>query len=384
MKIPMIRLLDGSSGGGSVATYLKNGYTYIPGLPAFDSIMKQLSSVPVITAGLGPVVGLGSAKACCSHFSVVERQIGRLFAAGPPVVAYATFEEGITQEELGGVEVHCRNGTYDNVADSEEECFEQMKRFLSYMPPHAGQLPPVFECDDPITRRDEWLASAIPARRQRTYEIRPVIESVVDKGSFFEIGALWGRSVVTGLARIGGYSVGILSADCQDGTGGTLESLGCQKIRRFVDLCNVFHIPIVQLIDNPGFAVGTVAEKAATIRNGVSATAALYSSDIPMFMIILRRSFGVAAGALMACRDLQVRVAWPSGDWGSLPLEGGIEAAYKNELKEAGDKKDEVRQKLLAQFDQVRNPICTAAAFAVEEVCFSIYTFLKSKFLSDI
>ncbi|KAI0646557.1 propionyl-CoA carboxylase [Trametes meyenii] len=379
-KVPIIRLLDGSSGGGSVATYLAQGATYIPPLAGLGQSMTAITMVPVVSALLGPVVGLASAKAVTSHFSIMVRGLSQLFAAGPPVVKQATYED-LSKEALGGWEVHARNGTVDNVATSELEAFQQIKTFLSFLPPSVYVLPPVITPSDPAERREDELIAIIPRRRTRVYDIRRLIELVVDtrddandptqkNSSFFEIGATWGRSVVTGLTRLQGMPVGILSSDCTIG-GGALDALGSQKAARFVNLCDQFGIPLLNLVDQPGFAIGSAAERAATIRHGVAIMAALYHATIPIFTVILRRSFGVAGGALSDPGDgLNTRVAWPSADWGSLPLEGGIEAAYKRKLDNAPTPaaRDELMKDLLAKFEHVRDPVRTANVFGIEEI----------------
>ncbi|KAI0777207.1 propionyl-CoA carboxylase [Trametes elegans] len=375
-----IRLLDGSSGGGSVATYLAAGATYIPPLAGLGQSMSAMATVPVVSALVGPVVGLGSAKAVTSHFSVMVKGLSQLFAAGPPVVKQATYED-LSKEALGGWEIHGRNGTVDNVATSELDAFQQIRTFLSYLPSSVYALPPTTSSSDLADRKEEELISIIPRRRARTYDIRKVIRLLVDLGSessvqadrassFFEIGETWGRSVVTGLARLKGLPVGILSSDCTVG-GGAIDALGSQKAARFVHLCDHFSIPLLNLVDQPGFAIGSAAERMATIRHGTAIMSALYHATVPIFTVIIRRSFGVAGGAFSDAGDgLNTRVAWPSADWGSLPLEGGIEAAYKRQLNAAPSPiaREKMMQELLAKFEGVRDPLRTANVFGIEEI----------------
>ncbi|KAI0634843.1 propionyl-CoA carboxylase [Trametes polyzona] len=373
-KVPLIRLLDGSSGGGSVASYLTMGATYIPPLAGLGQSMTAMAVIPVVSALLGPVVGLGSAKAVTSHFSVMVKGMSQLFAAGPPVVKQATYED-LSKEALGGWEIHGRNGTVDNVAASEQDAFSQIRTFLSFLPSSVYAMPPVVPSSDPADRKEEELIGIIPRRRTRTYDIRRLIRLVVDvvspnSTSFFEIGATWGRSIVTGFARLHGMPVGILSSDCTVG-GGALDALGSQKAARFVKICETFGIPLLNLVDQPGFAIGSAAERMATIRHGAAIMSTLYFATVPIFTVIIRRSFGVAGGALSDPGDgLNTRVAWPSGDWGSLPLEGGVEAAYKRQLDSAPNPvaREKMMKELLAKFEDVRDPLRTASTFAVEEI----------------
>ncbi|RPD57011.1 propionyl-CoA carboxylase [Lentinus tigrinus ALCF2SS1-7] len=384
-KVPLVRLLDGSSGGGSVAQYLTIGRTYIPHLAGMGRSMTAMTEIPVASALLGPVVGLASAKAVVSHFSVMVKGVSQLFAAGPPVVRHATFED-LDKEQLGGWEIHGRNGTVDNVATSELDAFSQIRAFLSFLPSSIFTLPPVNPSSDPADRREEELISIIPRRRARVYDIRKLVRLIVDvdaptssaaadspqgqQTSFFEIGATWGTCIVTGFARLQGRPVGVLTSDCTVG-GGALDALGSQKAARFINLCDLFGIPILNLVDQPGFAIGSAAERTATIRHGASVMSALFYATIPIYTVVLRRAFGVAGGALSDPDDgVNTRVAWPSGDWGSLPLEGGVEAAYKRQLDSAPSPaaREQMLKDLLAQFEHIRDPIRTAHAFGVEEI----------------
>ncbi|KAI0827162.1 propionyl-CoA carboxylase [Trametes gibbosa] len=376
--VPLIRLLDGSSGGGSVATYLTMGATYIPPLAGLGQSMTAMTMIPVVSALVGPVVGLGSAKAVTSHFSVMVKGMSQLFAAGPPVVKQATYED-LTKETLGGWKIHAQNGTVDNVAESEFDAFQQIRTFLSYLPSSVYAMPPVTPSPDSKDRKEEELIRIIPRRRSRTYDIRQLLGLVVDVDPgttpsavrpFFEIGATWGRSIVTAFARLQGMPVGILASDCAVGGGG-LDALGSQKAARFVNLCDHFGIPLLNLVDQPGFAIGSAAEQMATIRHGTAIMSALYHATIPIFTVIIRRSFGVAGGAFSDPGDgLNTRVAWPSADWGSLPLEGGIEAAYKRQLDGAPSPaaREMMMKDLLAQFEDVRDPLRTASVFGIEEM----------------
>ncbi|RCH83027.1 hypothetical protein CU098_005455, partial [Rhizopus stolonifer] len=365
MKMPMVRLIDGSSGGGSVTIMLDKGTTYLPPLFGMHDMVASLSEIPVVAAVLGPAVGLGAARATLTHFSVVSQDIGSLFSAGPPIVANATFEK-VTKESLGGALIHVSNGTFDNLASSEQDCFDQIRRFLSFMP-IQGQLPPSLVCQDPVDRRENDLLSIIPKRRQRMYQVRDILVAVVDQGSWFEMGAHWGDGAVCGLARLNGHVVGILSFDCTL-KGSVISALSCQKFRRHIDLCDTFGIPLLNFADYAGFAVGTQAEREATIRHGSTLTAALYQCDVPYFSVVLRKVFGVAGAAFVDNRVPNMRIAWPSGDWGSLPLEGGIYAAYKRELEAAGEKRNELYEKIMSQFEAVRSPIRTAEIFDMPEI----------------
>ncbi|PMD17054.1 ClpP/crotonase [Hyaloscypha hepaticicola] len=370
LRLPIVKLVDGSSGGGSVTTIMKEGFSYIPPMPSFKMVTEQLNlGIPNLGAVLGPAIGLGAARVVACHFSVMAADVGALFNAGPKVVAGATFEEGLSFRDLGGPGMHCTNGTIDNLAANELECFEQLRDVLSYLPNSGRSLPPVLPSEDPADRLCEELRTIIPRRKARMYDPRKIITTVVDSGSWFEIGALWGTTAIVGLARISGRSVGIISPNCEVNAG-ALDAAGSQKITRHLKFCDVFNIPILQFVDVPGYAIGTIAERTATMRHGVALATTYFSTTTPVFSVVTRRVYGVAGGIMLDCREPRMRVAWPSGEWGSLPLDGGIEVGHAAELKAIKDKEErEARYKELEEeYTRLMNPVRTANAFGVEEI----------------
>lgn len=196
--------------------------------------------------------------------------------------------------------------------------------------------------------------------------MRPIIESLVDRGSFFEMSRMFGRPIITGLARLEGRPVALMASDPYF-YGGSWTAEACQKVVRFVDLAETFHLPVVYLLDCPGFLIGLQAEKAGTIRHGVRAMAAVNQCTVPWCTIIVRNAFGVAGAVHQPAGRLALRYAWLSAYWGSLPLEGGIEAAYRADLDAADDpaaKLAEIGQRL----NKLRSPFRTAEAFWVEQI----------------
>ncbi|HET6794619.1 MAG TPA: carboxyl transferase domain-containing protein [Acidimicrobiales bacterium] len=364
LRIPIVRLIDGTGGGGSVRSLDTMGRTYVPANPGWNWVVANLATVPVVSLALGSVAGLGAARVVSSHYSVMVKGTAQVFVAGPPVVA--RLGEQVDKEELGGSHIHARNGTVDDEVETEAEAFDRTRRFLSYLPSSVDAVADRGAPDDDPDRRDEWLIGAIPRNRRHAYKIRPVIEAVVDRGSFLEVGRLWGRSAVTGLARLDGWPVAVLASDPYQ-YGGGWTAAASDKVARFVDLADTFHLPVVHLVDQPGFVIGTQAEKASTIRFGARALAAVYQASVPWCSVILRRVFGVAGAAHQNASRLSYRYAWPSGDWGSLPLEGGIEAAFRADL-EAAEDPDALRADIEARMNLVRSPFRTAEAFVIEDI----------------
>lgn len=366
MRLPMIRLVDGTGGGGSVKTLEKMQYSYVPANPSWDVVVSLLTEVPVVGACLGSVAGLGAVRVVTSHFSLMVKGTSQLFVAGPPVVERGVGEK-VTKEELGGSAIHARgSGAVDNEVESEDEAFDQIRRFLSFLPSNVWQAPPRRESQDDPNRRNEELLSIIPRDRRRAYDVRRLIGMIVDIDSFFEIGRYYGQPLVIGLARLKGHPVGVIANDPMH-YGGGLNAAGSQKMERFIDLCDTFHVPVVNFVDQPGFLIGTAAERAGTIRYGARALAAVYQATVPWVSIILRRVYGVAGAGHGNAQALNLRYAWPSGDWGSLPIEGGVQAAYRREIESSPDP-DRRRREIEEMLNELRSPFRTAEAFGVEEI----------------
>src|SRR5256714_1300205 len=207
LRMPLVRLVDGTGGGGSVKQLESMGFTYVPLVPGWELVVENLSRVPVVAAALGPVAGLGAARVVASHFSVIGRGTAQMFVARPPVVA-AAMGESPDKEELGGARTQTAAGAIDNEAADEDDALDQLRRFLSYLPDNAWELPPIATGYDPPDRREEDLLSIVPHDRRKPYKVRRILEAVFDEGSVFELGARYGGSLVTALAPLGGRPVG--------------------------------------------------------------------------------------------------------------------------------------------------------------------------------
>ena len=364
-KVPLVRLHEG--GGGSVAGAAGKGKSRPLGEPVFASprfrsITQVLGEVPVASAALGPVAGMPAARLVASHFSVMVED-AQVLIAGPKVVARA-LDENLTKEELGGADVHSRSGVIDNVTATEEEALAEIARFLSYLPDNVWQLPPDVETDDPRDRAEESLRDIVPKDRRKPFNMRKVVKAVVDKGSFFEMTKRFGPSLITGLARLNGRSVGVIANDCHF-YAGAMTAQAAQKLRRFADMCNTFHLPILSFVDEPGFMIGSASEKAATIRHGTAAIAAVMQSRVPWASVIVHKVFGVA-GAAHFGPDGYV-LSWPSAATGALPVEGGVAVAFAREIAAAEDP-DALRAELEAKLAAGQSPFPRAEGFSVHEL----------------
>ena len=362
--IPLVLLMQGV--GGSVDLQEEKGYpellATVPVFPVFD----LLSQVPVVAAVLGPTAGSSAARAAISHFSVMTRGNGCLFAGGPPLVKQALGVD-VDKMALGGWQVHTReSGLIDNAVDSDADALDQLRRFLSYLPSNVWQLPPVTETDDPADRSCDEVLSLVSPNGRRAYDAQALIRAVVDVDSFFEITPDFGRSLRTGLARIDGHPVGILATDNRH-LAGAMDADSSEKQVRFIEMCDAFHLPLVYFVDVPGFMIGPDAERAGVLRKGSRAVQAIHRTNVPVYTIQVRRSYGLAGQATGSPNLRSIRLAWPSGVWGDMPLGGGVEASFRREI-EAADDPAAKRAEILARFSEQASPWRTVEKFGLEEM----------------
>lgn len=363
-RIPLVNLIDGA--GGSVGSIRRRGYAVLPGIHGFDRSVELMGKVPVVTAVLGTAAGGPAGRAILAHWSVMVSGTSQIFAAGPPVVERSLGQK-LTKEELGGPEVAVDTaGTIDNVAASEAECFALIRRFLSYMPTNVWEAPPVVAATDPADRREEELARIIPKNRRRPYNMRRLVSLIADQGSLFEIQPTFGKAVITTLARMNGRVVGIV-ANNPNVYGGAMDAKAARKQTHFIELCDTFHIPLVFFVDVPGFMVGRDAEREGTLREGMRAVYVGLQATVPMITVIVRKCYGMAGMGTTDKGGLDLKIAWPSAEWGSLPIEGGVAAAFRRDIAAAPDPKAREAE-IEAELRALASPYRTAEAFGIEEI----------------
>jgi acetyl-CoA carboxylase carboxyltransferase component len=363
-RIPLVNLIDGA--GGSVTSAARRGHTVFPGVHGFERSVELMSEVPVISAVMGTAAGGPAGRAILSHWSVMVKGTSQVFAAGPPVVERSLGQK-IGKEDLGGAHIAVdMAGTIDNAAASEQECFAMIRRYLSYMPRNVWELPPAIACDDPADRADEGLLTIVPRERRQPYNMRKLLVMVVDRDSVFEIQPTFGRAVITALARMNGKVVGVIANNPMV-NGGAMDVKAARKQTHFIELCDTFHIPIIFLVDVPGFMVGLAAEQAATLREGMRAVYVALQATVPMLTVVIRKCYGMAGMGTTDKNGLDFKIAWPSAEWGSLPVEGGAAAAFRREIEAAPDPKKRL-QEIETELRSLASPLLTAEAFAVEDV----------------
>ena len=362
LRLPSVALQDAA--GGSVVSFEQLGRTYIPDSD-WGKDSRLLNTAPVVYAAMGSVAGGPAVDMCMSHFSIMVKDSSQVFPGGPPVVK-AALGYDISKEDLGDYRIHTRvSGVIDNVADTEEEAFEQIRRFLSYLPDNVWEMPPRVETNDDPKRRDERLLSIIPRDKRKRYDPYVILDGVFDRDSFFEIAPDYGKARITGLAHANGYPVGVMINN-PNHQGGSMDVAAGDKTIRLIQLCDTFHLPMVCLMDEPGFMVGIESEKQGIERAGARICCATADSKMPWISFILRQSYGVAGS--LQFRDgphVYQRYAWPSGHWGSIHIEGGTSAAFRRVIEAAPDpeaKRKEIERKMQA----LASPLRTAEVIGLD------------------
>jgi len=307
---------------------------------------------------IGPVTGLHASDASLSHFSVAVE--------GAASLSLRQRDEGgdsavVTASDLA------RSGVIDNVATSPEDAMEQVKKFLSYLPDNVWQVAARTPTDDQPGRRDERLRSVVPETKSRPYNVRTILEGVLDHDSLFEIGATYGNSCITGLARVNGFAVGVMAKNPISSSAGAMDTAAGDKITRLIQLCELFHLPIAYFVDEPGFMVGVEAQKSGIIRAGARLVLEFSQSRTPFISFIVRQDFGVAGTLFTRAKGMSKHYAWASAHWGGMHVEGGTMAAYRRDIESAPDP-----EKKLAEIEQflwmLSSPFRSLEAFEIDDM----------------
>jgi acetyl-CoA carboxylase carboxyltransferase component len=322
-----------------------------------------MGQVPIASAALGAVAGFPAGRLVASHFSVMTRYTSQILIGGPALVERALGVK-MSKDELGGVDVHATSGVVDNIAEDEHDAFRQIRRFLSYLPANVWENAPRVASSDPVDRMEPELLDIVPRDSNAPFDMRAIIEMVMDVDSVFEMGATYGPSQIAALARLDGQPVGVLGNDCNH-YAGAMTAEAAQKYRRFVEMCDTFHLPIVNFVDQPGFMIGPEAERAGTIRYGMAAVAAAVQARVPWASVQVHKGFGVATAAHYG--DNAYVLAWPSVESGALPLEGGVAVAFHREIA-AADNPEAKRREIEDGLREARSPFPRAESFAVNEL----------------
>ncbi len=332
MGAPVIGIND--SGGARIQEGVNSlgGYAEI-----FQRNILASGVIPQISAIFGPCAGGAVYSPALTDFVMMVKNTSYMFLTGPKVVKTVTGED-VTTENLGGASIHSsRSGVAQFVAENEEEGLAMIRLLLSYLPSNNMETAPEKECTDPIERVDDSLNDIIPDNPNKPYDVKNIITKIVDNGEFLEVAPLYAKNIVVGFARMGGISVGVVASQPAF-LAGVLDINASRKGARFVRFCDAFNIPLVTLVDVPGFLPGTGQEYGGIIVHGAKLLYAYGESTVPKVTVTLRKSYG-GSHIVMSCKQLRgdINYAWPSAEIAVMGAEGAVEVLYSKEIKAESD-----------------------------------------------
>ncbi|MCC6041021.1 MAG: acyl-CoA carboxylase subunit beta [Desulfurococcaceae archaeon] len=360
--VPVIGLYD--SGGARI----QEGVAALHGCgKIFNSNVKASGVIPQIAVIMGPCAGAAAYSPALMDFVIVVKG-SYMFITGPEVVKAAT-GVSVTFEQLGGADVHGSiSGVAHFVAESEEEAFTIIRRLLSYLPSNCTEEPPYVATEDPVDRRIDELYEIVPLDSMKPFNVKRVIELIVDNGEFLEVHANYAKSAVVGFGRIGGYSVCIV-ANQPEVNAGVIDIDASNKIARFVRFCDAFNLPIVTLVDTPGFMPGVDQEHGGIIKHGAKILHAYAEATVPKITVVMRKAYGgayIAMGSLSLNSD--INYAWPTAEIAVMGPEGAVRILYRKEMEKAPDPEALFREKLKEYRELFANPYRAAELGYIDDV----------------
>ncbi|MFE2266911.1 acyl-CoA carboxylase subunit beta [Streptomyces griseosporeus] len=360
---PLVSLNDGAG------ARIQEGVTALAGYGGIFQRNTRCSGViPQISVMLGPCAGGAAYSPALTDFVFMVRETSQMFITGPDVVKAVTGEE-ITQNGLGGADVHSTTSGVSHFAyDTEEECLEDVRYLLSLLPANNRELAPVERSGDPVDRVNDALLDLVPAAAGQSYDIRAVIEEVVDDGEFFEVHPLWATNIVCAFARLDGHVVGIV-ANQPAAMAGVLDIEASEKGARFVQFCDAFNIPLVTLVDVPGFLPGVDQEHDGIIRRGAKLLYAYCNATVPRISLVLRKAYG-GAYIVMDSRSIgaDLALAWPTNEIAVMGAEGAANVIFRREINAAEDPEAVRRQRIKEYKSELMHPYYAAERGLIDDV----------------
>ncbi|MDQ6791376.1 MAG: acyl-CoA carboxylase subunit beta [Candidatus Dormibacteraeota bacterium] len=362
-RVPIIGIND--SGGARIQEGVVSlaGYAEI-----FWRNVESSGVIPQLSLILGPCTGGAVYSPAMTDFTFMVHGIAYMFITGPEVIRVTTGEE-VTFDSLGGAEVHnTKSGVAHFLAQTEDECFEQTRRLLSFLPLSSAEQPPRIEPDDPPDRTDQGLADLIPESVREAYDMKEVIRRVVDRGEFFEVQAFHAMNIVVGFARLDGYPVGVV-ANQPKVMAGALDIDASVKAARFVRFCDAFNVPLVVFEDVPGFLPGAQQEYGGIIRHGAKLLYAFSEATVPKLTVITRKAYG-GAYCVMCSKHIRAdyNAAWPGAEVAVMGPEGAVNIIFRRDIDGAKDPAAR-RAELVADYvDRFANPYVSAERGYLDEV----------------
>ncbi|TML99861.1 MAG: acyl-CoA carboxylase subunit beta [Actinobacteria bacterium] len=362
-RIPMVWLLD--SAGARIQEAV--GSLFAGSGHLFREEVVASGVIPQVAALMGPCAAGTAYIPGLADFVPMVSGRGSMALAGPHLVR-AAVGENVTQEELGGARIHCRiSGVGDLEVPDDEACIAAIREYLSFFPSHCEQPPPARPTSDPVDRMDDELLDVLPETNRKPYDMYDVIRRIVDEGRYFDLKPKWARTIITCLARFGGRPVGIL-ANQPKHLGGILDNDSADKAARFVNLCNAFGIPLVFLMDVPGFMVGTKVEQAGIIRHGAKMLYAVANATVPKVTVVLRKAYGAGYYVMNGrAYEPDLIVAWPTAEISVMGAEGAVEIVFRKQV-EAADDPAAKKAELIANYRKIIDVYIAAKNAMVDDV----------------
>ncbi|MEU6407070.1 acyl-CoA carboxylase subunit beta [Streptomyces sp. NPDC046985] len=360
---PLVSLNDGAGARVQEGVCALAGYGGI-----FERNARASGVVPQISVMLGPCAGGAAYSPALTDFVFMVRETSQMFVTGPDVVRAVTGEE-ITHDGLGGADVHAgASGVCHFAYDDEETCLAEVRYLLSMLPGNNREHPPGAPCADPPGRRCEALLDLVPADGGRPYDMAAVIEEIVDDGEFLEVHERWARNVICALARMDGRVVGIVANQPQV-LAGALDIEASEKAARFVQMCDAFNVPLLTLLDVPGFLPGVGQEHGGIIRHGAKLLYAYCNATVPRISLILRKAYG-GAYIVMDSRSIgaDLAYAWPTSEVAVMGAEGAADVVFRRRIAEAEDPAA-MREKMVEEYRaELMHPYYAAERGLVDDV----------------
>jgi acetyl-CoA carboxylase carboxyltransferase component len=362
-RMPFVWLLD--SAGARIQEAVGSLFAGSGHLFREEVIMSGV--IPQVAALMGPCAAGTAYIPGLADFVPMVKGRGSMALAGPHLVR-AAIGEDVTQEELGGSRVHCRkSGVGDLEVDSDEACIQAVKDYLSFFPSHCEEPPPRRETSDPVDRGDEELLDVLPETNRKPYDMYDVIGRIVDDGEWFDLKGQWAKTIITCLARMGGRPVGVVASQPRH-LGGILDNDSADKAARFVNLCNAFGIPLVFLMDVPGFMVGTKVEAAGIIRHGAKMLYAVANATVPKITVVIRKAYGAGYYVMNGrAYEPDLIVAWPTAEISVMGAEGAVEIVMRRQV-EAADDPVAKKAELIADYRKIIDVYVAAGNDMIDDV----------------
>ena len=362
-KAPVIGIKD--SGGARIQEGISSLYGYAQ---IFRKNVEASGKIPQISVIVGPSAGGAVYSPALTDFIFQVKDIGQLYVTGPNVVKTVTGEE-VSYEELGGVEAHgTQSGVSHQVCETEEQAFEEVRYLLSFFPQSSDQKPPTFITEDDPLRNVDSLESLIPELRNQPYDMNEIINTVVDDGEQYPVHANYALNIITSFVRINGNTIGVIANQPME-LAGVLDINSSIKASRFVRFCDAFNIPLLTLVDVPGFLPGVEQEHGGIIRSGAKLLYAYSEATVPRVCVVIRKAYG---GAYIVMDSMGLGAdklfAWPTAEIAVMGAEGAVDVIHRKELKDS-DNSEELKKKFVDEYNEkFSNPDSAAKLGLVDKI----------------